>query len=530
MNLWRSLSKLVRRGLSAGPAPEDDYWYQPRGPNAAAGVPVSPEHAEQLTTVSGCVRVIAQTVATVPLIWYREVEDGKVRAPDDPRSRLLRRHPNRWQSSFAWREMMTGHAALRGRAYAEMVGQSFDDLELVPRHPDRVRVLQTDSGGFPTVYGIRDVLSGVERPVPRSRMFALLGPWGGRSPIEAHREAIGLGLALQEQAARYFGNGSRPGGVLKAPVETKLTDEQRQRIKDGWEDAHKGPQQAHRVAVLEGGLEWQQIGVSAEDSQFIQSRQFGVPDICRIWNVPPYKVQEYGRATWSNTEQMAIDFLTTCMLPWFRRWEEAILWHFVDEDEPFFAEFLLECLLRGDTAGRFSAYQIATGGRPWMSPNEVRQRENMNRIDGLDEVAPNAQGAAPGDPKSQPPMRETPPGDTEGAAAVRLWASWAAAVADAFVKAELRALDRVASLEARDPKAFADWSREFYLVQHRRYVDQRLAEMQGVWRLAISPQAAAAVIVADGAAWASTAPRESAARQTSILAVLAEGGPDAVAA
>jgi phage portal protein BeeE len=238
-------------------------------------------------------------------------------------------------------------------------------------------------------------------------MFVLDGPWNGRSPVDIHREAIALGIAMQEQAGRFFGNGSRPGGVLKSPEGAKYSKEQREELKRSWEEAHRGPANSNRVAVLEGGLEWQQIGLSADDSQFVQSRLFHVAELCRIWNVPPYKVQEYGRATWSNTEQQAIEFLTTCMLPWFRRWEEAIGWYLIDDSEPLFAEFLLEGLLRGDTATRYAAYTIATGGKAWMSPNEIRELENRNRVDGLDEISQIPQGAAPGKPQQQPQKQPT---------------------------------------------------------------------------------------------------------------------------
>lgn len=538
MGLLQTLSQFLGR-LNAGGVPDDldDYWYGPRTRAVAANVAVSAEHALQLTTVSSCVKVISETVATVPLIVYREIAAGKERAPDDPRTRLLRRRPNRWQNGLMWREMMTGHAALRGRAYAEMVGQDVEQLELVPRHPDRVRVLECDDAGFSTVYGIRNVGTSVERQVARNRMFVLLGPWGGRSPVEAHREAIGLGLAMQEQAARYFGNGSRPGGILKAPEKATFSQEQRDRIKQSWEDAHRGPTQAHKVAVLEGGLEWQQIGISAEDSQFIQSRQFHVSDICRIWNVPPYKVQEYGRATWSNTEQMAIDFLTTCMLPWFRRWEEAIQWHLINDDEPIIAEFLLEGLLRGDTAARFAAYQIATGGRPWMAPNEVRERENMNRVDGLDEVATTAQGA-PNPAKPSSPMRETPPGDDDNAttpadgerrSASRIWASWTAGIADSFVRAEDRELEAIKTLEAKDAARAADYARTWYRDKYQATVRARMESMCDVWRGALSYEATIQTLVATGVEWALTS-REPAARKAAILAVLAEGRNDDLAA
>jgi HK97 family phage portal protein len=350
LTIWTTLKHFVSRQASTDMSPWGDYWYSPRTPTSASGVAVSPEMAQQITTISACVKLISETAATVPLMIYKEVPAGKERANDIPLSMLLRKRPNRWQTSLAWRAMMTGHAALRGRAYSEMIGRSIDTMELIPRHPDRVRAIEQDDSGFTTVYGVRDIRSGVERPVPARQMFVLDGPWNGRSPVDIHREAIALGIAMQEQAGRFFGNGSRPGGVLKSPEGAKFSKEQREELKRSWEEAHRGPANSNRVAVLEGGLEWQQIGLSADDSQFVQSRLFHVAELCRIWNVPPYKVQEYGRATWSNTEQQAIEFLTTCMLPWFRRWEEAIGWYLIDDSEPLFAEFLLEGLLRGDTA------------------------------------------------------------------------------------------------------------------------------------------------------------------------------------
>ena len=521
----------------AGTAPSgplDDYWYEPRSGPATAGVSVDPTSAVGVTTVSACVKVIAETVATVPLLLYRETPDGRDRATDHPLYALLRRRPNRWQTSLDWRAMLTGHAALRGRAYAEMIGRTRADLEIIPRHPDRVRILEADSAGFPVTYGVRDAQTAIERPVPAARMFTLCGPWGGRSPIEAHRDAIGLGIAMQQQAGRFFGNGSRPGGLLKSPAGVTFSPEQRAAIKQSWEEAHRGPALSHRVAVLEGGLEWQDIGTTPEDSQFIQSRMFQVVDLCRIWGVPPYKVHEYGRATWGNTEQMAIDFLAGCMLPWFRRWEEAIAWYLIEDSEGVFAEFLVDGLLRGDIKSRYEAYAIAvTNGI--MTRNEVRKRENLNRLPGLDEPLTPTTAAQPGSTPPPPPPN-TPPADQSGqdegvggggdgsggGAASALWESWAHAAAEALVAAELRAIERVDGLAARDPAAFADWARAFYLGKHREYVAARLGEMAGVWRGALPLGAAVAAIAAAGPEWAIGGTRDASARHLEIKALLTE--------
>src|SRR4051812_32486718 len=161
LTIWTTLKHFVSRQASTDMSPWGDYWYTPRTPNSASGVAVSPEMAQQITTISACVKLISETAATVPLMVYREVPAGKERANDIPLSMLLRKRPNRWQTSLAWRAMMTGHAALRGRAYSEMIGQSIDTMELIPRHPDRVRPIQQDDAGFTTVYGVRDILSGV---------------------------------------------------------------------------------------------------------------------------------------------------------------------------------------------------------------------------------------------------------------------------------------------------------------------------------------------------------------------------------
>jgi hypothetical protein len=283
-------------------------------------------------------------------------------------------------------------------------------------------------------------------------MFVLDGPWNGRSPVDIHREAIALGIAMQEQAGRFFGNGSRPGGVLKSPEGAKFSKEQREELKRSWEEAHRGPANSNRVAVLEGGLEWQQIGLSADDSQFVQSRLFHVAELCRIWNVPPYKVQEYGRATWSNTEQQAIEFLTTCMLPWFRRWEEAIGWYLIDDSEPLFAEFLLE----GLAAGRYR--------------DEIRGVYDCDGREGVDEPErdpgagePEPGGRAgrdfadpprrsPGKPQQQPQKQQDNPDDNQVVQAPdrAVWNAWAEATAESLVAAQNRE-------ETKAPKEAEAW-------------------------------------------------------------------------
>lgn len=361
-------------------------WMRNLGVETTAGVSVTELSALQSTAVYACVRLLAETVASLPLITYRRLENGgKERALDHPLYDVLHYRPNRLMSSFEWRETMMGHLLLWGNAYSRIVDDASGRVvELYPMRPDRVQISQTEAGLMYTY----SPTGGEVMTLPEEKVFHLRGLSTegilGISPIAQARQAIGLALATEEFGSRFFGNGARPGGVLEHPG--TLTDEAMNRLRMSWEQSHTGAANAHKVAILEEGMKYAQIGIPPEDAQFLETRKFQLAEIARIFRVPAHMIGDLDRATFSNIEHQSLEFVIHSVRPWLVRWEQAIMRSLLMEHErnEVFAEFLVDGLLRGDTMSRYQAYATAvTNG--WMSRNEVRQLENLNPVDGLDE-------------------------------------------------------------------------------------------------------------------------------------------------
>ena len=377
---------LLTRIMAIGPPPEDDFWYRPFGFGSPtqAGVGVDADSAMRLSAVYACVKVLAETVASLPLIVYRNRPDGgKERARDHPLFDLMHDRPNRWQTSFEWREMMMGHLVLRGNAYSEMLaGPRGFASELMPLHPDRIKVdLMPDRM---IRYRHREA-DGTERVILQDRMFHLRGLSSngltGISVIGLARESIGLGLATEGYGARLFSQAPRPSGVIEHPM--KLTKEASKRIAATFQDATTGLDQAHKAAILDEGMKWHQIGMTAEDSQFLETRKWQVRDIARWFRMQPHKIQDLENATFTNIEQQAIEHVVDTIRPWLVRWEQRIKTDLILEGQSFFVEFLVDALLRGDTESRFKAYATARQWG-WFSVNDILRLENRNPIDGGD--------------------------------------------------------------------------------------------------------------------------------------------------
>lgn len=461
MFLTRSIGAIDR-----GPA--DDFWYQPVGMVTSAGMRVSPEQAMRLTVVYACVKVLAESVAQLPLHIYRRRDDGgKDRAVNHPLYRILHRRPNRWQTSFEWREMMMGHLALRGNAYSEIVVSPNGRIrELIPLHPDRVSidVLDPDTGSYR--YRVRND-QGQERTIPAGSMFHLRGLSSdgliGLNPIEQEREAIGLTLAAQDYGARFYQNGATPPGWIEFPGHFK-DDEARRKFRESWQEAQVGANR-HKIAVLERGMKYHELGIKHTDAQFLETRKYQDVDIARIFRVPPHKVGILDKATFSNIEQQSIEFVTDTLMPWLIRWEQAILRDLITREDEYFAEFSVEGLLRGDAKarGEFYASGITNG---WLTRNEVRIKENLNPLDGLDEPLQPLNMATVG-------QAQDPAQPDQAARAERL----ALVNAQRVVKREVESVRRAyrKALEMHDPTGFEAWVREFFGERGVEYVARVMA-------------------------------------------------------
>lgn len=346
---------------------------------AMSGENVNASSAMRVAAVYACVRVLSESVSQVPLILYRRDGSSKVREPSHPASVLMNVRPNRWQTAFEFRELMMGHACLRGNAYAYKAGAG-RFMQLIPIHPDRITVSDNLDGSPRYTLSGSD---GTPSEVPADRLLHIRGPFGGASPIEAFRETVGVAMATQRHQAKLFANGAKFHGFLKHPG--KLSGDAGKRLRESF-DAEHGGKNSFKTPLLEEGLDYVKVGMTSEDSQTIETYKMTRSEIASIFRVPPHMIGDLDRATFSNIEHQSIQFVTQSVMPWWRRWELALSRDLLSESErdTYYFEHLAEGLLRGDTATRYQAYGLAIRDG-WMSRNEVRERENLDEADGLNE-------------------------------------------------------------------------------------------------------------------------------------------------
>lgn len=349
------------------------------------GAAVTEEGALRLAAVYACVKVLAESVAMLPLILYEREGRGRRRAVDHPLYRVLHDEPNPLMSPSDFWEASTGHVCLWGNGYAEI---EYDNggrpLALWPLRPDQMTDVRRSGNELSYLYqlpdGKRVVLSG-----ERVLHFRGLSPDGirGYSVIGQARQLVGMGLAVEEFGSRFFRNGARPGGVLSHPG--TLGDDGYERVKASWQEAHGGLSQSHRIAILEEGMSYTAVGVPPEEAQFLETMKFNRSQIASLFRVPPHMIGDLERATFSNIEQQGIEFKVFTMEPWLVRFQRAINVRLLGEGERerYFAEFLADALLRGDTLARYQAHSIGRQNG-WLSANDIREKENMNPIEGGD--------------------------------------------------------------------------------------------------------------------------------------------------
>jgi HK97 family phage portal protein len=341
-----------------------------------------------VTTVYQCVDVLARTLASLPLPVYRRLERGKEKAPDHHLYSVLGYEPNPEMTSYDLRSTLQGHLGLTGNAYAEIERDKGDRVTaLWPLNPRKMEVTRGPNGALRYLYELPDRVGRDRVVFNPSQILHLRGLSSngvvGYSPITLAREALGMALATEHYGASLFGNNARPSGVLKMPG--PLNPDVRDEMRAAWERTYSGLNNAHRIAILEDGLEFQQIGIAPEDAQFLETRKYTRREIAGIYHVPPHMIGDLEQATFSNIEHQSIDFVVHTMRPWLVVWEQAIRRGLfsVPDRERHFAEFLVDALLRGDTISRYQAYQIAISNG-FMTPNEGRELENRNPIEGGD--------------------------------------------------------------------------------------------------------------------------------------------------
>lgn len=355
-------------------------WAEGGSNRTPSGIRVTPESALQCSAFLACVRVISESVASLPLHLYRRLPSGgKEKANEQPLYRMLHQQPNPWQTAMEFREQMTALYLMYGNSYAEIrPGPNSAVAQLWPLHPSRMEVERLEDGSLR--YRYREP-SGRTTIYTQNEIFHLrwLTTDGitGLQPSTLSRNAIGLAQALESHGSTYFGNGARPGIVLES--DNPIPVEAAERLREQWERMHRGADRAFRTAVLPNGVKAHELSGSNEAAQFLETRQYQVVECCRAMRVPPHMIQDLTRSTYSNIEVQGTEFVQHCLLPHLKRWEAAISRDLIVDDDTYFAEHSVTGLLRGDSAARAQWYtaMLQCGV---LSVNEIRELENLNPI------------------------------------------------------------------------------------------------------------------------------------------------------
>lgn len=354
----------------------------------ASGVTVNADNALKVSAVLACIKVISESIASLPLMLYERAGEGKQPAVNHPLFSILHDKPNDYQTSFEWRECLVTHLNLRGNAYCQKIENGRGLKSLIPLNPANMEVLvdneqlvyrYTHEDGMTEEFPAEKIWHLKNMPI--SSGYNASAPEGilGISPITMAREAIGISLAADEYGGRYFSNNSTVGLALKHPG--KLSENAKNFLRESLAEYGK-LENKFKSLILEEGMAIDTLGISNEDSQFLESRQFQIEEIARIFRVPPILIgHPTNTMTYASAEQLFLSFGKFTILPWCRRIEQSMNAFILrDQDRGrYFFEFNIDGLLRADILTRYRAYAIA---RQWGFKNvdEIRALENDNPL------------------------------------------------------------------------------------------------------------------------------------------------------
>ena len=353
-----------------------------------SGKPVNERTAMQTTAVYACVRILAEAVASLPLHVYEYQDDGgKKLVHDHPLYYLLHDEPNPEMTSFVFRETLMSHLLIWGNAYAQIIRDGAGRvLGLYPLLPDKMEVQRDDRGNIYYVYSRNSDENPMLKEYGNIKLKAEdvlhipgLGFDGliGYSPIAMAKNAVGMTLACEEYGASFFANGANPGGVLEHPGVLKDPS----KVRESWNSVYRGVNNAHKIAVLEEGMKYQQIGIPPEEAQFLETRKFQINEIARLYRIPPHMVGDLDKSSFSNIEQQSLEFVKYTLDPWVIRWEQSLQRSLLlpGEKGKYFIKLNVDGLLRGDYQSRMNGYAVGRQNG-WFSANDIREMEDMNPI------------------------------------------------------------------------------------------------------------------------------------------------------
>jgi HK97 family phage portal protein len=364
---------------------DTDAFFRLFNPNYVAGaVNVTEVSSLGLSAVYGCVRVLSESIASLPWGVYEYTDRGSKLAIKHPNFRLLRSEPHTWYTSFSFRKTLMTHVLLWGNGYARIIRDGrARPTAFQLYYPWQVNVLS-----YPDSFGEQQLYyTTPDGTFSADDMIhvAGLGFNGvvGRSVIGMQAEALGVGLAAQRFGSNFFRNGAHLTGALKHPKTLKT--EAHKNLKESFREKYMGMDNAGEVIVLEEGMDFIPFGVPPDDAQFIETRKFSRSDVCAMFRVPPHMIADLERATFSNIEQQDLGFVKHSLMPWMvlieQEFDRKIFYE--SEKDRYFNKLNANGMLRGDVATRKEYYKdgIQNG---WLSQNDVRELEDMLTIEGGD--------------------------------------------------------------------------------------------------------------------------------------------------
>lgn len=360
----------------------DSFWQEWFG-TSASGQVVTVDKALQLSAVWSCVRLLSETVSTLPLRLYeRRPDGGRVAATNHPLYDILTKRPNSEMTPGRFMLMVVASICLRGNAFVEKKRVGSRIVALDPLLPQYMTVKRLDNGRLEYKYTTK----GQARVIPEDDLMHIRG-FGldgvcGMLPVSTGKEIFGAAISAEEAAAKVFAQGMQASGILSS--DAALKPEQREQLRASLQ-AFMGSKNAGKIMVAEAGLKYQGITMNPEAAQMLESRSYGIEEVCRWFRVPPFMVGHMDKqSSWaSSVEGQNLQFLTNCLRPLLENIEQEIFRCLLDRDDRYFAEYAVEGLLRADSQGRASYYNICLQNG-WMSRNEVRKLENLPPIPGGD--------------------------------------------------------------------------------------------------------------------------------------------------
>lgn len=354
------------------------------GGKSISGEYVTPDSALRVMAVYTCVRILSESVASLPLVLMKKDKSAKgkrVRAEDHPLYELLHGSPNNQMTAYEYKEMQQAQLCLRGNAYSIIERDGRGQVTgLFPQAADISTPRRSADGSI--FYDF----SGVEANVPARRVFH---PRGfsldgllGLNPISLARETIGLAMAGEKASAEAVGRGVVPPAALE--VAGNPDKKQRADIRESWREIHSGNR--NDIAVLSSGMKLHDLRINMADLQFMESRKFQITEIARMFRVPPHMMADLERATFSNIEHMSLEFVKFTLMPWLIRFEQRADLSLLSEDERdqgYYFKFVFDALLRADTKTRFESYRIGREIGVY-SANDCREMEDRDHYDGGD--------------------------------------------------------------------------------------------------------------------------------------------------